>query len=129
MKSRNLLYLFSLVVFLITSLACYSEYSNPLDLKYAEKIFGKKKLNIKEFSEGNYKIRSSMAVDIILSKYYIGKLLSDVKKELGKHDGYFQNDAIPAYLLSSKDSNPIWQLVFIPDEKWEKVKKVEIQKN
>ena len=89
----------------------------------------KEKFDVKTFQTGDYKIRSKMVVDLISSNHYIGRPFSDVKKDLGNHDGYFENDAIPAYILTEKTNKVVWQLVFIPDDKWEKVRSVEIRKN
>ena len=89
----------------------------------------KEKFDIKKFQTGDYKTRAKMAVDLISSKSYVGKPFDDVKRDLGNHDGYFENDAIPAYILTDKTSKIVWQLVFIPDDKWEKVRSVEIRKN
>lgn len=125
-KIKTCLFMMSL---LIATTSCFSEVSKPMNIKKAEKIWGKEKFDIKKFQKGDYKTRSKMAVDLITSKYYEGKPFSDVKKELGNFDGYFENDAVPAYLLTDKNGKVIWQLVFIPDDKWEKVRNVEIRKN
>jgi len=114
---------------LILTTSCFSEVSKPMSIKKAEQLLGKNKFDVKAFQTGDYKIRAKMAVDLITSKYYIGKPFADVKKDLGGHDGYFENDAIPAYILTDKTSKVVWQLVFIPDDKWEKVRSVEIRKN
>ena len=118
-----------IISLLIVVTSCFSEVAKPMNIKKAEQLWGKEKFDIKTFQAGDYKIRAKMVVDLISSDHYIGKPFSDIKKDLGSHDGYFENDAIPAYILTEKNSKVVWQLVFIPDDKWEKIRIVEIRKN
>lgn len=102
----------------------------PLD--QAQKKWGKTSFNAKKFKSGGESERASMVVDLIKSKKFIGKSLAEVRGQLGEPDGYFQNDAIPTYFLSSpsKDKKTdVWQLVFSPDKDFKNVKEVKIHKN
>ena len=54
-------------------------------------------------------------MDLLTHKeIYVGKTEQELRKELGKHDGFFWRDSIPAYIIedgleTGKDS---WQIVF-----------------
>lgn len=102
-----------------------------MSLEKAEKRWGKDPFIAEKFKSGNELARAKMAVSLISSKAYIDKPLSSVRKELGDPDGYFENDGIPAYIISpeSNTGKELWQIIFIPDEKWERVKEVRIHKN
>lgn len=103
-----------------------------LSIKEAEKKWGKAEFNTEKFKEGNEAQKASMSVSLILSKRFIGKPLKSVREELGAPDGYFENDTIPAYILTpdSKDKKTdVWQLIFLPDRDWKKVDEVKIHKN
>jgi hypothetical protein len=103
-----------------------------LSIKEAEKKWGKAQFDTKKFKEGNEAQKASMSVSLILSKRFIGKPLKSVRDELGSPDGYFENDAIPAYILTpdSKDKKTdVWQLIFLPDKDWKKIDEVKIHKN
>jgi len=71
-----------------------------------------------------------MTVDIVKRNLYVGKSMKLVRQELGDPDSYFFSDTIYAYKLmpfpGAEKEN--WHLVFIPDEKLEKVKEVKIHK-
>ncbi len=103
-----------------------------LSIKEAEKKWGKAQFDVKKFKEGNETQKASMSVSLILSKRFIGKPLKSVREELGAPDGYFENDAIPAYIITpdSKDKKAdVWQLIFLPDKDWKKIDEVKIHKN
>ncbi|MCO5113476.1 MAG: hypothetical protein M9899_04810 [Bdellovibrionaceae bacterium] len=71
-----------------------------------------------------------MAVDIIKRQLYVGEDMLQVRKELGTPDSYFFSDTIYAYKIMAfpGKNKENWHLVFIPDEKLEKVKEVKIHK-
>jgi hypothetical protein len=94
----------------------------------AQKKFGAKPFDQQQFKKGDQKLRSEMTADLVLKKSFIGKPLKNVKELLGTPDGYFENKAIPAYLISTKEKD-IWQVIFIPDRDWKKVDEVKIHKN
>ena len=99
-----------------------------MSVQQAETRWGKASFDTKKFKSGNEEVKASMVVSLITSKAFVGKPFKDVRKELGDPDGYFENKAIPAYLLSTKEKD-IWQVIFLPDDKWEKVDEVRIHKN
>lgn len=75
-----------------------------------------------------------MVVDLIKSKVYLGKSMAKVRKELGEATGYFENDGIYSYILtpeskSNDEAKEVWQVVFLPDSTWKKVKEIKIHKN
>lgn len=98
--------------------------------KNSRKKWGIAPLDKKKFRNGDLKIKSSMAVDIVKNKAYVGKDMLLVRKELGDPDSYFFSDTIYAYKIMpfpGRDKEN-WHLVFIPDEKLKKVKEVKIHK-
>ena len=77
--------------------------------------WGEKRFNDKQFKFGNPETRSSMVYAIIEKKHdYIGKTPEQIRSIFGETDGYFVNEAFPAYILSihKKKGDKIWQLVF-----------------
>jgi hypothetical protein len=75
-------------------------------------------------------MRAPMAVDIVIRQLYAGKSRKTVRSELGAPDSYFFSDTIYAYKIMPfpGEGKEIWHLVFIPDDKLEKVKEVKIHK-
>lgn len=96
----------------------------------AQSKFGKMKFDSAKFKMADRKSRGEMAADLILAKEFIGKPIKSVREQLGTPDGYFENDAIPAYIIS-KDvtKKDTWQIVFLPDKDWKKIEEVKIHKN
>lgn len=96
----------------------------------AEKKWGILPLKPEQFKAGDLSKRAPMAVDIIKRSLYVGKSRKTVRQELGDPDSYFFSDTIYAYKIMPYpgENKEIWQLVFIPDEKLEKVKEVKIHK-
>ncbi len=113
-------------------LACYS--SNhlgvTLSVEEAAKKWGEKPFLAQAFRKGNMKERSSMAVDLINRKVYLGKTAKEVRADLGRWQGFFFRDDIPAYVLEDpkKKGSPVWQLVFDLDEK-RNIRALYIQQN
>ncbi len=103
-----------------------------MSLEKAQQKWGSSSFDVKKFKSGEESTRASMVVELIKLKKFIGKPLAEVTKKLGNPDGYFQNDAIPAYFLSSPSNDKkaeVWQLVFLPDKDFKNVKEVKIHKN
>lgn len=96
----------------------------------AEKKWGTLTLNAEQFKSGDLSKRAPMAVDIAKRSLYVGKSRKDVRRELGDPDSYFFSDTIYAYKIMPfpGENKENWHLVFIPDEKLEKVKEVKIHK-
>ncbi len=102
-----------------------------MSLTNAEKRWGKAPFDGERFKAGTPEDRSKMAVDLIKKKYFVGKAPAEVFSALGRADGHFFSDAIPAYLLNEgwRTNMDTWQVVFLLNGKTEKVSEVIIQKN
>lgn len=88
-----------------------------MDIKVAEKKWGREVFNAEGFKIADSKKKSAMAVDLILSKKFVGKsILNDVRRELGRPDKYFFSDTIIAYEIESLEDpkSESWEIVFIP---------------
>jgi hypothetical protein len=101
-----------------------------MKVSVAEKKWGKLALNIEKFRTGDLSKRTPMAVDIVKRSLYVGKSRKTVRQDLGDPDSYFFSDTIYAYKIMPFPGvdKEIWHLVFIPDDKLEKVKEVKIHK-
>ena len=104
-----------------------ADFMHPKD---AVKKWGTKPLDKDLFKNGDHTKRESMAVDVVTKDHYVGKPMKLVRSELGDPDSYFFSDTIYAYKIMPYpgEGKEIWHLVFIPDEKLEKVKEVKIHK-
>ena len=102
-----------------------------MNLEKAEKKWGAKPFDPKEFRNGNQSVRATMAVGLIKSQRYVGKPISFVREELGEWDGYFESDEIPAFLVESKDkgSKEAWEILFLVDKTGRHIAEVRIHKN
>jgi hypothetical protein len=123
-------FLFIGFLFFITpgfSVAQSETYLTPLE---AQKKFGNAKFDSAKFKAASLKMKGEMAADMILKKEFIGKPFNSVRELLGSPDGYFENDAIPAYIISQDvDKKDTWQIIFLPDKNWKKIDEVKIHKN
>ncbi|NJL25503.1 MAG: hypothetical protein HC902_10245 [Calothrix sp. SM1_5_4] len=101
-----------------------------MSISDADKKWGVLTLNTEQFKAGDLSKRAPMAVDIVKRSLYVGKSRKDVRRELGDPDSYFFNDTIYAYKIMPfpGENKENWHLVFIPDDKLEKVKEVKIHK-
>lgn len=103
--------------------------SEFLNIKEAENKWGVSAFVAKKFKQSTEKIKSSMAVDILRKKLYVGLDMLSVREDIGTPDSYYFSDTIYAYKITEPGENKeSWQLIFIPDEKLEKVKEVKIRK-
>lgn len=104
-----------------------AEYLSPKD---AEKKWGTLTLNHDQFKSGDLAKRAPMAVDIVKRSLFVGKSRKQVRGELGDPDSYFFSDTIYAYKIMPfpGEQKEIWHLIFIPDDKLEKIKEVKIHK-
>jgi len=93
----------------------YLKSTKQMSLDEAKKRWGQKPFSAEAFQKGNWRVRAPLAVDLLAHKeIYVGKTEQQLRKELGKHDGFFWRDSIPAYIIedgleTGKDS---WQIVF-----------------
>lgn len=101
-----------------------------MNVSDAEKKWGTLTLNLEQFKSGDLSKRAPMAVDIAKRSLYVGKSRKDVRRELGDPDSYFFSDTIYAYKIMAfpGENKENWHLVFIPDDKLEKIKEVKIHK-
>lgn len=93
--------------------------------------WGDLKFNSIEFKAGSEQIRSKMACSMLKDqKQFIGKDRSEIRSQLGDHDGFYFTDMFPAYMIVSSDSpqQDSWQIVFLLDRQ-EKVSEVIVHKN
>lgn len=120
------------ILFFSLGILCQATYfkSKFMSVSEAEKKWGVQTLNIKQFKSGDLSKRAPMAVDIIKRSLYINKSRQSVRDDLGDPDSYFFSDTVYAYKIipfPGKDKEN-WHLIFIPDEKLEKIKEVKIHK-
>lgn len=100
-----------------------------LSLKEAKNKWGSLEFKASEFIKSNERQKGSMAVNLLEKKSYVNGLMSKVRAEIGAPDSYFFSDTIYAYEITPPEENKEqWQLVFIPDDKLEKVKEIKIHK-
>lgn len=130
MRSSSIFFILCFLTILsLASAGSYyrAEFMTPKD---AEKKWGSKPFDKKLFRNGDSTKREAMAVDIVSRKLYVGKPMELVRAELGDPDSYFFSDTIYAYKIMPfpGEHKEIWHLVFIPDDKLEKVKEVKIHK-
>lgn len=127
---KKILILFSILVTCVLVAASSYYAADFKSVSDAEKKWGLKTLNTSQFKSGDLDLRAPMAVDIIKRNLYVGKTRKTIREELGDPDSYFFSDTIYAYKImpfpGEKKEN--WHLVFIPDEKLEKIKEVKIHK-
>ncbi len=82
-----------------------------------------------KFKLGTEKEKGAMAVYALKVSSFVGKDMLQVRKEMGTPDSYFFSDTIFAYQITQPEKNKeSWHLIFIPDEKLEKVKEIKIHK-
>jgi hypothetical protein len=97
----------------------------------ALKKWGRQPFEPGDFKSFEAKKKAAMAVDIILTKKFIGKsILEDVRGQLGRPDGYFFSDTIIAYEIDplAEGKKESWEMVFMPDKSLKFVKEVRIHK-
>lgn len=125
---------FTILLFLAVSLKAEdNNYSRAqfMSLKDAEKRWGVVKFDPEKFKKLSPRERASMAVYTAKNQLYKGRILIEVREELGEPDGYFFSDTILAYQIEpyTEEKKESWQLVFIPDEKnIKKVGRIQIHK-
>jgi len=119
-------------IFLVGFLTYASSYlaADFMSASDAEKKWGLLPLKTEQFKAGDLSKRAPMAVDIVKRSLYVGKSRKDVRRELGDPDSYYFSDTIYAYKIMPfpGENKENWHLVFIPDDKLEKVKEVKIHK-
>ena len=98
--------------------------------KEAKKKWGTVAFDAKSFKKSSEKTKGAMAAQAIEKGAFVGHDMLKVRDQMGDPDSYFFSDTIYAYMITSpaKPGQEAWQLVFIPDEKLEKVADVKIHK-
>lgn len=101
-----------------------------MELKTAEKRWGKSIFSEEKFRNASMSDRAKMTVSLIESKKYIGKDMAEVKNALGPYTGYFFSDHIAAYQIYAgwKTNENTWNIVFLPGLNG-KIKDIRIHKN
>jgi hypothetical protein len=127
--------LYAFFIFCALSIVSFANASGYYRAKFmapkdAQKKWGSKPLDKGLFKNGDHTKREAMAVDIVSRNLYVGQSMKLVREELGDPDSYFFSDTIYAYKIMPfpGENKEIWHLVFIPDDKLEKVKEVRIHK-
>jgi len=131
MKLRKIVILIFLTTLAIAYFSWAQYYAGDfMDLKTAEKKWKVSAFNKELFRKTAPEKRAPMAVDIVMRQVYVGEDMLKVREELGSPDSYFFSDTIYAYKIMAfpGENEENWHLVFIPDEKLEKVKEVRIHK-
>ena len=122
----------NLIFILLISYMAYAQtYLNGtfLSIKDAKKRWGSIEYNAAEFTKSTEQKKGAMSFNLIMKKTYINKAMSKVRAEMGTPDSYFFSDTIYAYEITPPEENKEqWQLIFIPDDKLEKVKEIKIHK-
>ena len=90
-----------------------------LTLEEAEKKWGAREFSKDVFKKGPGRERAQMAVDLVKSKRFLNEKKEVLVDSLGRQDGFFYDDRVPAYILEEPENNSeiIWQLVFLTDWK------------
>jgi hypothetical protein len=119
-----------LAAFVLVGILSYASKDQFLSVSDAQNKWGKKDFNAKLFSQGDPKIRASMAASLVSSQHYVNRSLNEVRQELGKQTGYYFSDLIPAYAIGdlSQTRTETWQIVFFPDNSSKVVKEIKIHK-
>lgn len=103
--------------------------SDFLTVSEAQKKWGVSTFVGEKFRNASEKDRGPMATDAIKRKVYVGTDMLAVRKIMGTPNSYFFSDTIYAYKITEPATNKeSWQLIFIPDDKLEKVTDVKIRK-
>ena len=104
------------------------------ELKSIEDVcstWGTLKFESEKFKSGKESLRAQMSCDLLRSqKKFFGKDVTEIRKELGGHNGFYFTDLVPAYLTSSGKTKKedTWQLVFLLDNKYA-VSEIVVHKN
>lgn len=90
-----------------------------LTLEEAEKKWGAREFSKEVFKKGPSKERAQMAVDLVKRKKFLNEKKEVLVDLLGRHDGFFYDDRVPAYILEEPENNSEinWQLIFLTDWK------------
>lgn len=124
---------FSILLYVITTATlCFGDTfwgSDFLTVNEAQKKWGISTFAGEKFKNAPEKERGSMATDAIKRNVYVGTDMLAVRKIMGTPNSYFFSDTIYAYKITEPAANKeSWQLIFVPDDKLEKVKEVKIRK-
>jgi hypothetical protein len=126
---------FSPLIILIFLSAAYALSGAPylsgtfLSLKEAKSKWGSLEFKASDFIKSNERQKGSMAVSLLEKKIYINEPMSVVRADIGAPDSYFFSDTIYAYEITPpKENKEQWQLIFVPDDKLEKVTEMKIHK-
>jgi len=123
-------------VVVIAGLVFYSsahayKVGEKMPIAAAEKRWGSQPFLAERFRTAGPGERARMVVDLVRKRSFVGKSPSEVFESLGRPDGHFFSDLVPAYLLNEgwKTTEDTWQLVFLLGAKGETVSEAIIHKN
>ncbi len=118
MKFSVLIILFLFINHPVIAAGAHFWFGKTMITSKAEDRWGKDPFILERFKNGSTKDRAKMAASIIRGKKaWIGRPLSEIREQLGPHDGFYFTDIIPAYLIevAEKKGDESWQIVFLPD--------------
>ena len=120
----------ALVVVAVSVGIAFAFYREPrvMNAADAEARWGVAPLDESVFRSADLSRRAAMAVDIVKRGTFVGSDRVAVREALGDPDSYYWSDTLYAYKLEpypgvGKES---WHLVFVPDERLEKIEAVRI---
>jgi hypothetical protein len=121
-----------LVILIFLSALCFGDTywgSEFLTANEAKRKWGSSTFVAEKFKKATENERGGMATDAISRNVFVGTDMLEVRKQMGTPNSYFFSDTIYAYKINDPAAKKeSWQLIFIPDEKLEKVKEVKIRK-
>lgn len=115
MKKIKIVVLSLFSVFLLFGFISYAKInSKTMSYDEASKRWGSVEFKSVDFKNGSITTKAKMAASILKNTPFKNKSVTDVWAALGRHDGYYQNDVVPAYIIDDKE-NDVWQVVFLVD--------------
>ena len=124
------LFLFVALVSITSVFAQHFWRGETISIKKVEKKWGNYDFLAEKFKIATPIERAKMAYSLIQSKKYVGKSVSNIRKELGDPDGYYFSGVYPAYIIteSRNKGDDIWQIVFLIDN-YRNISEVIVHKN
>lgn len=120
----------ALFVYGSISIAKFKWRGETLSVAEVRARWGSELFDAAKFKAGDYKVRAKMAASILKDKPVVGMSIDRIRPLLGNWDGYYFNDAFPAYIIQDGqiEHGETWQLVFVFDQN-RKIKEIFVNKN